>query len=548
MADTFEDRLAVSLTLTIKGKAHAIPPGNIQSVSLEMHGWGLEGAVEFLLTDNSALGGKQKDALLKPFLEPDLVEVSLDVSAVQTDLKAKQKATPLQLKALVSSKSLVELPATNAPTSPLLHRRYSLRFTDPARLLWRQHHPCALYTEKTFKDVLEEHKGEKIALTYDWDAALGVTHPLLFVGLERALGASFYDLLLWYVDHHRGVLAYDAAKGQYSLLGAKSEKGKPVELEFAEVASLQVLLPDVLRHDATVLNAVAEGPKKEALTQKQAVKGLRQDVLMCTPLADVVQARVDLEQARLQARGMELELVWRRMPALAFAPNALVKLPPGKGWNPAGAAGQETFRVRSLRLEARATETGPDAERDAPHAGFHFQMSTRLERQAETWIDLPAYTAPHYPRYVEGLTVSEAGEEKHETWQVYSEDKTNLECYHVKLPIFEDQVVHPPFNPNLQPGHFYFPAYKEERVLVALDFQRCWVKRFLDWRASARLPQESQGVQLLMGKTPQNGATLQQTYEDDKPILLIQRTNEKDSGTIRVREGGMRIQIKEEKG
>jgi hypothetical protein len=548
MQGTFEDRLAVSLTLTVGGKAHAIPPGNIHSLALEMHGWGVEGRVEFILTDNKALGGKQKDALLPDFLKSDLAEVSLEVSAVQTDAKPKQKPTPLKLKGLVSSKTLVELPGSSAPKAPLLHRRYTVHFLDAARLLWRQHHPCALYTQKTFKDVLEEHKGEKIQLSYDWDAVLGVSHPLLFLGLEREAGASFYDLLLWYLDRHHGVLAYDAEKGSYSLLGAKADAGKPLELEAGEVASLEVLLPEVLRHGATVFNAVAEGSKKEELTHEQAVAGLRQDTLMCTPLADVVQARVDLEKARLQARGMELELEWRRMPATAFSPGALVKLPPEKGWNPASVAAQDTFRVRSLSLRGQAIDSNPDAEREAPHAGFHFQMSTRLERQDEAWIDLPTYTPPRYPRHVEGVLVSEVGEEKHETWQVYSEEKTSMECYHVKLPIWDDQVVNAPFNPSLLPGHFYFPAYKNERVLVALDFQNARVKRFLDWRAGARLPQESQGVQLLMGKTPTNGATLQQSYEDDKPVLLLQRTNEKDTGVIRLREGSLRIQVKEEQG
>lgn len=545
MQGTFEDRLAVSLTLTVGGKAHAIPPGNIQSLSLDMHGWGMEGQVEFILTDNKTLGGKQKDELLADFLKPDLAEVSLEVSAVQTDIRPKQKAKPLKLKGLVSSKALVELPASPAPKAPLLHRRYTVHFLDAARLLWRQHCPCALYTQKSFKDVLEEHKGEKIQLSYDWDV-LDVSHPLLFLGLERELGASFYDLLLWYVDRHHGVLAYSAEKGSYSLLKKKEDSGEPLELEPAEVDSLRVLLPEVIRHEVTVLNAVAESPKRESVSQEQALSGLRQDVLLCTPLSDTVQDRVDLEKERLKARGLELELVWRRMPAEPFSPGALVKLPPGRGWNPASVAAKDTFRVRSLRLRAQALDSNPDAEREAPHAGFHFQLRTLLERKEETWVDLPAYTPPRYPRYVEGLLVSEVGEDKHETWQVYSEDKTSLDIYHVKLPIWEDQVVGAPFNPNLLPGHFYFPAYKDERVLVALDFQRAWIKRFLDWRAEARLPQESQGVKLLMGKTPTNGAALQQAYEDDKPVLLMKRINEKDTAFIRLREGAMRIQVKEE--
>jgi hypothetical protein len=546
MQGTFEDRLAILVTLTLGGKTHAIAAGNIQSFSLALHGWGAEGRVEFVLTDSKALGGTQKDTLLPDFLKPDLAEVSLEVSAVLTDTRPKQKPTPLKIKGLVSSKTLVEIPSSSDPSAPLLHRRYAVHFLDAARLLWRQHHPCALYTQKTFKDVLEEHRGQKIQLSYDWDAVLGVTHPLLFLGLEREAGASFYDFVLWYLDRHHGVLAYNAEKGSYSLLGAKPDADKPLELETREVASMVALLPEVCRHEATVLNAIAENPKRQSLTHAQAIAGLRQDVLLCTSLADAVQARVDLEKNRLKARGMELELEWRRMPAEAFSAGTLVKLSPSKGWNPTSVAAQDTFRVRSVLLRGQATRTSLDEEREAPNAGFKVRMTTRLERKDESWVDLPAYTSPRYPRHMEGVLVSAVGEEKHETWQVYREEKTSMECYHVKLPIWDNQVVSAPFNPGLMPGHFYFPAYKNERVLVALDFQEAWIKRFLDWRAGARLPQESQGVQLLLGKTRSNGATLQQSYEDDKPVLLLQRTHEKDTEVIRLREGALRIQVKEQ--
>ncbi|MFY1829938.1 hypothetical protein ACN47A_28740 [Myxococcus fulvus] len=543
-----EDRLAVSLTLTLGGEAHVIAPGNIRAFDLELHGWGVEGRVEFILADPPPASGAKKDTLLPAFLRSDLGEVTLELRAVQTDTRPTQRTTPLRLVGLVSSKELVELWAEPARSSPLLHRRYTVRFIDAARLLWRQHHPCALYTQKTFKDVLEDHKGDTLQLRYDWDAVLDVTHPLLFLGLEREAGASFHDFLLWYLDRHHGVLTYDAPTGGYTLRGAKPNSGKPLELESADVASVEVILPEVLRHGATVINAVAESPQRQSLTHAQAVTGLRQDVLLCTPLADVVRARVDQEQLRLKPRGWMLDLTWRRMPADAFAPGALVKLPPAKGWNPASVAARDTFRVRSLRLSGRSLEQELDAPLDGPDGRFAFEMSTRLERLDEPHVDLPAYTPPRYPRHVEGVLVSEVGEQKHETWQVYTEEKTAMDCYHVKLPVWDDQVVSAPFNPNLQPGHFYFPAYKDERVLVALDFQKAWVKRFLDWRAGARLPQESQGVQLLMGKTPTSGATLQQSYEDDKPVLLLRRAHEKDTGVIRLREGALRIQVKEEQG
>ena len=59
MERTFEERLAVSLTLTIGGKAHKIIAGSIKRFALELWSWGLEGEVEFLLTDNRPQGGQQ---------------------------------------------------------------------------------------------------------------------------------------------------------------------------------------------------------------------------------------------------------------------------------------------------------------------------------------------------------------------------------------------------------------------------------------------------------------------------------------------------------
>lgn len=548
MRGPFQDRLTVSLTLTLGGKAHAIPPGDIKSFELELHSWGLEGSVEFIVADTQGHGGKQKDAVLADFLKPDLGEVTLEVKAVYTDAAKKPQPTALKVKGLVEDKSLVEMQATPAQGTPILYRRYGVRFVDAARLLWQQHYPCVLYTQKSFKDVLEAHKGDKISLAYDWDAVLSATVPQLFVGLSPELEASFYDFLLWYVAGRNGVFAYDYAAQGYKLSAVKDASGTPLELLATEVASVEVVFPEVIRHDMTVLNGSAESPKTEAITQKQAVAGIRQDVLLCTSIADEVQARVDLEKARLKARSLELELAWRRWPATAFTPGTLVKVPSSSGWSAAGVPATETFRVRRMSLRGEALEPGPDAEHGAPDVGFHFEMRTRLELKDETWVELPAYSPPHYPRYVEGTTVSEVGEDKDETWQVYTDSKTSVDQYKVKIPLWEDQIVTAPFNPNLLPGHYYFPAYKGERVLVALDFQRSWVKRFLDWRTGARLPQDGQGNQLLVGKTTKSGTAMKHYYDDAKPVFLLQRTNDKDTGTVRMQEGNLFIQVKEEKG
>jgi len=548
MESTFEERLAVTLTLTIAGKAHKIIAGSIKRFSLELWSWGLEGEVEFLLTDNSARGGKEKDALLADFIKPDLVEVSLELKAVLAESASKPTLTALKLKGLVTEKTLVEegVPAKSGG-AVILHRRYGIRFLDAARVLWRQHYPCALYTKKKIKDILDGHKGDKISLAYDWDAVLGKTHPMLFVGLDPQSGASFYDWVLWLVHGHAGVFTYDYTKQGYKFAATKDASGTPEQLFEGDLAGLEMLLPEIIRHDVTVLNATAESPVTQPVTQKQAVTGIRQDVLLCTPISDEVQARVDLETARLKARGPEMELRWCSYPEISLTPGMLVKLPANESWEAAGAAKDKVLRVRNLHLSGEVLEKqGEEEVYNDPHALFSFSMSTRLEPKEEPYVDLPAWHPPSYPRFVEGLIVSEQGADKDETWQAYTDSATSLDEYKVKIPLFADQIIPAPFNPNLLPGHFYFPAYKGERVLVGLDFRRAWIKRFLDWRTGARMPQDGQGVQLLVGKTPENGTAIKHFYTDDKPVLLMQRTSAKDTQKIQLDEGTLLIQVKEE--
>lgn len=544
----FQDRIAVSLTLTLGGTAHTVDPGGIKSFELELRSWGWEGRVEFVVSDSQAAGGQQKDAILADFLKPDLAEVSLELKTNFTDLATQPTLTSLQVKGLVVDKGLTEMTAAQVKGAPLIFRRYTVRFQDAARLLWTQHYPCVLYTGKSVKDVLEAHKGEKISLTYDWAGVVDASSPMLFVGLSPGAGApSFYDFLLWYVDTRNGVLSYDYSTQGYALAAEKDASATPIDLRPEDVADVSVLFPEVPRYDVTVLNAYAESPTTEAITQEQAVTGIRQDVLLRTPIADEATARKTLETSRIKVRGMEVELNWRRFPAVAFAPGALVKLPSTTGFTSAAVSSTDTFRVRSLSVRGEALQTGPEAESQELNAGYQFSMSTRLEGKDETYVDLPAYTPPRYPRFAEGKIVSEVGEDADETWQVYTDADTSVDTYKVKIPLWDDQIITVPFNPNILPGHFYFPAYKGARVLVALDFERAWLKRFLDWRAGVRMPSDGQGVQLLMGKKTTSSTAMKHSYDTDaKPVFLLQRTNDKDTAKIEIKEGSLLIVVQEE--
>ncbi|MFY2561598.1 hypothetical protein ACN469_28620 [Corallococcus terminator] len=542
----FNDRLVVSVTVTAGGTAHAIPAGDVKSFALELRPWGFEGSVEFDLADNTSAGGLETDPLKAAFLQQDLMEVQLEIKGTYTDTAKQPALTSLKVKGLVSERTLVEMPAVPAPGAPLLHRRYGVTFQDAAQLLWSQHFPCILYTQKSMKDVLDAHKGSHIAFNYDWSAGLDSAVPQLFLGLTPEEGVSFYDFLVWYVDTRNGVLTYDYAAAKYALSTAKAATGTPVQLIGPEMDQVALRFPEVARHDVNVLNAVAEGPATRPITQQRAVTGIRQDVLVRTPITTEVDARVTLETARLKLRGMEVDLTWKRFPATALTPGMLVKLPTTQAWAASGLGAGQTFRVRSVALRGDALASSPDAEHLAKNTGFDFAMHTVLEPQAETWVELPTYTPPTWPRYVEGLIVSEAGEQPHETWQAYTDSATSQDGYKVKIPLWANQIVTLPFNPNLLPGHFYFPAYKGERVLVGLDFQKAWLKRFLDWRDTARMPADGQGTHLLVGKTPENGTSMRHSYAEGKPVFLLQRTNAKDTARIEIKEGTLTIRVKEE--
>ena len=85
---------------------------------------------------------------------------------------------------------------------------------------------------------------------------------------------------------------------------------------------------------------------------------------------------------------------------------------------------------------------------------------------------------------------------------------------------------------------------KHARVLVALDFDRASVVEFLDWRPGARLPLESQGNHILLGKQKDDETSIRHVYEDAKPLLSIQRKKAEDVQLIKVSEGTIFIETK----
>ncbi|WP_437509737.1 hypothetical protein [Sorangium sp. So ce1099] len=541
----FAERLETKLTLTIAGKAFTIQGGDVKLIELDLSSHGFSGAVEFIVLDDKAHGGGETDKLLASFVKPDLIEVSLSVKAFFADPETSRSIQPVAVAGLVTRKGLFESADPNHADRAILWRRYRIEFADPARVFWSQHFPCELYTSKSVKEVIEAHKGDKITLRYDWQA-IAAASPVLYLNLQPELGASFYDLVVWYVDTRAGVFAYDYTAKAYTLSAAKDASATPVSLFGDDVGRLAVVFPETPRFSRNVLNSYTEGPATKPIANPQAAAGIRQDSLTRTPIAQRVDDRVALEKSRLVARSCELEIEFRRWPTVTLGPGVLVKFHKANLWDADAAQVPTTWRVVQHRVRAAVRDERPDAEHGCPTTTYDVEVRAELEQKDEKWVRLPSYRAPSYPGHVEGKVVSEQGEDADLTYQFYTDQETSQDQYKVKVPLWSDQIVTAPYEPHQGSGKMYLPLYKDARVLLALGFSDVSIARLVDWRAAARVAMDGQGEQIFFGKKATAATVVNHAYEDDGPVFKIARTNDKDTGTIRIKEGSLIIQVKED--
>ncbi len=545
-----QDRLKIALTLTIAETEHSISGGSLKNLELHLRSYGFFGRLDFILLNDKDFGGKIKDELNADFIKNDLISVKLTVQSSHPDLEIDDSATPLTLTGLVLDKGFSEIVYKEVKGNAVLARRYYIRFADAAYHLWRQHYPCELYTNKTLKDVIEAHKPEQIALTYDW-TELTTQKPLWFLGHQPGADqASFYDFLLWFVDTRGGVFYFDYQEQKFAFAAEKPTPATTVVLHQEDISGFRILFPEVIRHAVKIHNSYTESAVTKDIDQDEKQAPIRQDYLLDTPVAAQVDARETLEKARLIIRQSELRIDFKRFPSDPLVPGNGIDLSSSDFWAKVsktlpGPVQGKTLRVIAFDLLATALDSRPDAHPGLADGMFGVQASLQLEQQAEKYCHLPKYIRPHYPRYLEGKIVSEVGADDELTYQIYTDADTSVEQYKIKIPLFANQEIFVPFNANLFPGHYFFPAHKTQRVLVAFDLQNAWLKRFLDWRAEGRLAADTQGNHLLFGKKPTSSTSMKHIYGEDKPEFQILRTHEKDVQTVQIKEGYLLIEVKE---
>ena len=531
----FHEELRLELSLTSGGQAFTIPGGQVKHVSARMGAHGFSASVTFWTTM------EKKDApLFVAFQKPDLLQVRLSVAEDKPHHEPAPE--PLVLQGLVRSRRLLAETHGSAQDTGYFFRRYTVEFADAAQVLWRQHRPTELHTELSMAELLEAHKAS-LQLTLDW-ATLKRKQPLLCLALgSDAPGVSFYDFVLWFTDTRRGVFSYDARKNAYLLSDSKPSSGQPAALDAEEVERVRVVLPAPIRHGARVLNAVAQGPTTTPLEHAQAVAGVSHDVLLRTPLKAEAEQREKLEKGRLQVRQRQLRLSFKDFPPVDVSPGALVRLK-GPHWPPNLTGLDEDQRVLELELEAHAEQEGMHDEQNTPSTDYQVRLGVVLESASEPVVTLPDYRAPRYPIHVEALVHSPGGEPEDRRYLITEDEKTSIHHFRMTVPLW-NKTVNVLAEPIHFPGQFFFPPYKNTRVLVALHHEHAEFTRFLDWKEGVRPPQTGQGDQILLGQNKKSQTALTHDFQDDKPVWRMLRTSGGDTQVVRMGEGHLFIQVKE---
>ncbi len=532
------DRLSTALTLTVDGTSHGLVATQIEAVALDLHAWGFEADVTFVVESEGS--GTDDDPLFSDFQKPALMTAALTLERSFDEVD--EESIPLTATGVVLARSLEETTSEGVAEDPILLRRYHVRFVDRAQALWGQHRPVDLRVNTTYQALIDAHKPDGLTLTHSW-ASSSVQRPVLAIGLGVGdAPASFYDLVLWLADREGAGLLHDVRANAYSLVDTKPTGAKRV-LEHGVVTSIEVILPVLRRAVPVVLNAFTDASEaRQEITNAQSATGVRSEWLVRTPLASEVDVRKGRETKRARQRLAGARVTLGVLPAKPIAPGDAVTF--DDDFSAALFVSGKSFRAAGVSVRATAAEDDGGSESDGQR--YELAITVDLEQASDPVFGAPAWVAPRWPFELEGKVVSEIGADDEETYQIYQDAQTSVDLYKVDVPLFANARVIVAYEPIMMSGHFYFPAYKGERVLLSFEFDRAHFAGFLDWRPGARLPLDTQGNHILFGKKAASQTSLRHTYADAKPLLTLARTSDKDTQTLVIEEGTLSIVVKED--
>lgn len=533
---TFRDRLQATLSFSIGSETIAIPAGSMDSLELHVRAYAFDAEISFRISLDSGA-----DDLWTPFQSTDLIQATLAVANGRLALGGEVPVVS-SFCGYVTGREVEEITSEDLAGDPIVERRYTVRIADAAQVFWRAHRPLGVYANQSIQDVIDRNTVQGMTLAYDLPQ-LALPRAIIALGRDGVSGASFYDFVVGVVSDLSGVIELEAGTGTYRIGREKSREGEPTDLDAESVARLCVQMPRLLRNTTAVLDPFTEAPApKSEVSNSVAATGVRRDVLCYTPIPAVVDQRVNLERSRLGQPDNRLDVTFGGLPPAFPIPGALHTI--GEGFSKRLLAYGKTYRSTELLLHASLPERDKDpGPTDDDSAVFDLELEARYERDSDPVPNLPSYVAPVYPVRVEGKVLSASGTESDRTWQALEGSDDSVIRYRVHIPLWNQTIV-VPFEPYGESGHFFFPCYKNQRVLVELDFEHARIVGVLDW--ASKLAAATQGNQIVMGKGDTSGTVLKHVYTDDSPVWTLARTSDGDKQTLELSDGKFFLEVRED--
>jgi len=535
----FDDTIDISLTFSMGGASVSVKGGQVRELSLNLQPWAFQGEISFWVSSET-----EKDELLPLIQSHDIMRVSLETRA---HLAAEgKKAVPLRLKGLVTEKALLhELTVDNLDLKgdPVLFRYYRICFSDEASVIWKQHYPADVLPDGTLKDLIAS-AACGLPLEVSMEALSKVRSVNVLPGYTPG-GGSFYDFIVWLTQMHDGVFFLDYESGGYALASERPRSANTVTMDRTIIQRWEVHYPKYHRYQERLRNSNTTKSETRVIERQHAAAGVYRDLLVRDAIDSTYEARCTREKNRVRDRGAAIHLEHCQYPWFSFYPGKPVKLA-GEVWSDASLLSGQTLRVFSVDLKAIAEATRPETGRNLTHGHFSVTMRSMAEYHEDPFFELPPFIPPAYPIAVEGKVVSDKGKQEQKTYQIIEDTETSQAYQKVSLPIFGGRQVVVPIGPGFAPGHFYFPPFKDQRVVVALELHSAKITGYLDYRPGGQLPRDSQGNHVLFGKTEEDGTSIGHVYVDGKPQLNIRRTFGKDKASLLVHEGSIVLETRED--
>ncbi len=533
----FTETLGISLSLTIASDTYDIPAGAIKDVRLNLTSTGFNGKINFVMTTE-----KKESPFFIQFIKPTLIHCSLSISGVLN--QPDPLPDPLQVQGIVMEKSVREAAFEGVRDSPVMYYDYEIDIRDAPRALWSQHYPIKLYTQKKMSDVIKDNSVSWDLPTMDWDE-LETVHDQICLALGHDQGhASFYDFVMWYTWSRGGVCYYDYGQQRLKFSGEKQNDMGTTTLDRHDIETYRLVIPETLRHHIRIHNSSTVIHNTIDLQQDEAVEGITHDRITRTDIAGDLTVLKQRQKKHLDLSSSEIHFNFKQFPPKTFVIGTIVEFSREK-WFKSLSFNTKQFRVHGIFFHARMIQQITENGIKAAHAEFQVDMRAEMEEKDNPARIFPAFITPQYPLPVEGKIISEVGDEPDKTYQIYTSEETSLEYYHVKIPLW-DLDIKTPFITDITTGHYFFPAFRDTRIVVDLFLHTAAINRFLDWGEGTRLPMDTQGNHILFGKNQVSQTSMRYLYEENKPVFSIKRTSQKDTELIQMSEESIVLQTKEE--